>query len=102
MRTLADHSIVYVTEMRDPDCLEVHISPNVATYEHHAQRRVAASVMFEIAAKMAEKGNCTILHLANVAGCKDDTEPLLADYPLLPFQWERLCRGFKETFLLTP
>jgi len=59
-----------------------------------------AGVYFEIAAKYAEKVGGTIIQQANVAGCRTlEGQLLLAEYPLLPLSYDRICNGFKELLL---
>ena len=87
----------------DEASLILRLEPTISVYSHHAGKRVAAGVYFEIAAKYAEKVNGTIIQLANVAGCKNEgagvATLLLAQYPSLPLQWESICNGFREVLL---
>ena len=67
--------------------------------EHHAGRRIAGAVMFEIAAKYAEKVNGTITHLANVGDCAaEKVDHTLARYPLEHLDWARVCVGFRSVW----
>lgn len=83
--------------------LDLSISPSISQYEHHAMKRIAAGVYFEIAAKYAEKVNGTIEQRANVSGCRvgpDQVSGLrLAAYPDQPLSYERICAGFQQLFL---
>ena len=101
MRNLPDEgTTVYATF--GPSALELHINPAVSHYAQHLDKRVAASVYFEIAAKYAEKVGGTIIQRANVVGClnSDYTKPserTLAQYPDVPMLWQNVCPGFQET-----
>lgn len=81
--------------------LHIELAPAVSAYQHHAQRRIAAGVYFEIACKYAEKVDGRIVQLSNVAGCSEGlmTERLLAQYPEIPMRWENVCRGFRAVIL---
>ena len=84
----------------DSNLLQLNIQPAVSTYLQHAEKRLAASVYFEIAAKYAEKVNGTIVQYANVTGCLDPlrTERRLAAYPHEPLLFVHVCPGFQELF----
>ena len=83
------------------DALNLSLSPAISTYDHHAGKRIAAGVYFEIAAKYAEKVGGTIVQLSNVVGCQADgtRQLLLAEYPLVPLEFKRICNGFKAVLL---
>jgi len=85
----------------DADALRLWCVPVIHHYAQHAQRRMAASVYFEVAAKYAEKVHGTITQHQNVAGCTaDGTRSLVvARYPNLPLRWDRICAGFREALL---
>lgn len=87
--------------LADAGNLRLELSPAVSAYEHHAQRRIAAGVYFEIAAKYAEKVGGRIVQLSNVAGCAQGgtTERTLAQYPEMPMLWENVCPGFRAAIL---
>lgn len=81
------------------DNLRLEIAPTVSQYIHHAEKRIAAGVYFEIAAKYAEKCDGQIKQLSNVQGCTEGgvAEHVLAVYPSMPLMWEQVCKGFQET-----
>ena len=83
--------------------LILRLDPTVSVYSHHAGKRIAAGVYFEIAAKYAEKVGGTIIQRANVVGCKEEgagvADLVLAQYPNLPLQWGSICNGFREVLL---
>ena len=102
-RDLPDEgTTVFAKFLSDGSELELSISPSVSNYDQHAQKRLAAGVYFEIAAKYAEKVGGSITQLSVVAGCKDTLEPanhVAAQYPEHPLLFEGVCPGFRETFL---
>jgi hypothetical protein len=82
--------------------LELNILPAISVFAHHHGKRIAASVYFEIAAKYAEKVGGEIIQRATVIGCKTGDhaqELLLAHYPVLPMNFEKICPGFREVLL---
>lgn len=80
---------------------DLNISPSISSYSQHLGKRITASVYFEIAAKYAEKVGGEIIQRATVVGCKDtDVAGLLvARYPSMPMNFERVCRGFQDVLL---
>jgi hypothetical protein len=86
--------------MRD-GCLHLRLSPVIHHYEQHSRVRVTAGVSFELAAKYAEKVGGVITQHQNVSGCTayESRRLVLAEYPALPLQWERVCAGFREVLL---
>jgi hypothetical protein len=82
--------------------LELNISPAISVFAHHHGKRLAASVYFEIAAKYAEKVGGEIIQRATVVGCKSGDNPqelVVASYPHLPMDFERICPGFRAVLL---
>jgi len=82
--------------------LELNISPAISVFAHHHGKRLAASVYFEIAARYAEKVDGRVVQRATVVGCKAGESPqelIIAQYPELPMNFERICNGFRETLL---
>lgn len=103
-RSIAEEqTIVRAIMGSDFNALRLELSPSVSHYSHHAEKRIASGVYFEIAAKYAEKVNGTIKQLSNVVGCVEGgvAEHILAQYPDIPMLWERVCPGFRETILGT-
>ena len=92
---------VRATLAAESNLLRVELSPTVSHYSHHADKRIAGGVYFEIAAKYAEKVGGRITQLSNVAGCTEGgvAEHVLAHYPETPLLWEMVCPGFRETIL---
>lgn len=82
------------------DELELVIGPAISEAAHHAQKRRAAGVYFEIACKYAEKVGGTITQKANVEGCMEGalTSRVLARYPDEPMDFEKVCNGFRAAF----
>ena len=85
----------------ESNSLRLELTPSVSQYAHHAEKRVASGVYFEIAAKYAEKVGGRITQLSNVSGCTEGgvSEHVLAHYPETPLLWEQVCPGFRETIL---
>ena len=84
------------------ESLELNISPAISVFAHHAGKRIAASVYFEIAAKYAEKVGGEIIQRATVVGCKNGDHPqelVIARYPSLPMSFDRICSGFRAVLL---
>lgn len=84
------------------DHLTLTISPAVSTFMGHLNKRHAAGVVFEIAAKYAERVQGTIIEHANVVGCKPSlevSERLLAVYPDTHLDFLQLCPGWQATFM---
>jgi hypothetical protein len=84
------------------ETLELNISPAISVFAHHAGKRLAAGICFEIAAKYAEKVGGQILQRATVVGCKSgerSQELLIANYPGLPMSFDRICTGFQTVLL---
>ena len=86
-----------------PDRLSVSLMPSVTTWEGHHHKRLAAGVMFEIAAKYHERvgGRLTQAGI-NVPACQVETggmvRTLLEDGEHGYF-WERCCPGWQAVFL---
>jgi len=84
------------------DALELSISPAISSFDHHAGKRIAAGIYFEIAARYAEKVGGIVIQRATVEGCtmgESTKELLLASYPSMPLSFDRICNGFRETIL---
>ena len=78
--------------------LQMKISPSITTQEHHAERRIAAGVMFSIAAAYAEKVGGTIRQHANIQPCTllpGIADLVVAEYPMQRIDWTNVCHGFR-------
>lgn len=89
-----------VSAHQEGDALVLTLAPVVASFEGHAHKRIAASVMYEIACRYAQKVNGTITQEAiNVAECRlEGPTRTLAVYPETRFDYSMLCAGFREAF----
>lgn len=87
-----------VTAMIQADSLSLAISPTVTSMAEHSHKRLAASVYFEIAARVAEKTDGKITQHSNIGQCVQDgvTQKVLAQYPQHPLDWQKICVGFAE------
>ena len=87
-----------VTATIQNDALHLQISPTVSMMSHHSNKRIAASVYFEIAAKYAEKVDGKVTQMSNIGACIEDgvSAKVLAQYPDMPLSFERACIGFQE------
>src|SRR5262249_32959910 len=96
-----ERTLVKAILQPDANSLRLELSPAVSHYDHHAAKRIASGIYFEIAAKYAERVGGTITQLSNVVGCVEGgvAEHVLAHYPYMPMMWERVCPGFRETIL---
>ena len=98
-RTLEDG--LMVTAYAADDALILSLSPSVASWDGHAEKRVAASCMFEMATRYAEKVNGTIIQagitvpLCQTEGTHTRT---LAVYPETRFDYKMLCPGWRAAF----
>lgn len=84
---------------------EATIAPSISNFDHHLGKRITAGVYFEIAAKYAEKVNGEIVQRATVVGCKDTAQGtglVLARYPSMPMNFDRVCAGFQQVLLADP
>ncbi len=87
-----------VTATIQDDALHLQISPTISMMSHHSNKRIAASVYFEIAAKYAEKVDGTVTQMSNIGACVADgvSSKVLAVYPDSPLDWGKICVGFAE------
>lgn len=100
-RVIPEEGTVVNASLSDQS-LELNLSPAISVFAHHIGKRVAASVYFEIAAKYAEKVGGEIIQRATVVGCKSGDHPqelVLARYPNMPMNFERICPGFRAVLL---
>jgi hypothetical protein len=98
---LEEGTLVQALLVPESNVLRLELSPSISQYMHHADKRIAGGVYFEIAAKYAEKVGGRIVQLSNVSGCVEGgvAEHLLAHYPEMPMLWDKVCPGFRETIL---
>lgn len=86
-----------ITMRRGPDEVILSISPSVITYDHHLNKRITASIYFEIAAKYAEKVGGEIRQLGRIYTCWSNLPQVMASYPSQPLKdWSTICHGFRE------
>src|SRR5688572_30356465 len=64
-----EETFVKAILLPEANSLRLELYPSVSQYVHHAQKRIAGGVYFEIAAKYAEKVGGRIIQLSNVSGC---------------------------------
>ena len=85
----------------DSGSLMLTLRPGVHTHADHATRRLAASVMFEIAWRYAEKVNGEVWQVANIQKCREERGEtvMIARFPLQPFKWDDVCPGFQAVIL---
>jgi hypothetical protein len=83
--------------------LEVGINPLITLLEHHAHKRTAAGIMFEISARYAEKVDGEVWQAGvNVPECqKDGMRHLIAKYPEQRMDFNLVCMGWQGVFLAT-
>lgn len=87
-----------VTATIQAEALHLQITPTISMMSHHSDKRIAASVYFEIAAKYAEKVAGKVTQMSNIGACVEDgiSAKILAQYPDMPLSFERACIGFQE------
>lgn len=78
--------------------LDLSLVPAICIYTQHANKRIAASIYFEIAARYAEKVGGEVLQKATVPECRPvgGHGLVIARYPSLPLTFENVCRGFQS------
>lgn len=95
-------TVVSVNVRPHEHALVINLNPVVGNWDHHAGKRNAAGIMFEIAARYAEKVNGTVYQTGiNVPECKEDSPGThhLATYPVTRLDFEKVCAGFQRVFL---
>lgn len=91
-----------VTAFMEEDRLILNLQPAISTQLHHVNKRIAASIYFEIAAKVAERVGGRIVQMSTGSpGCTRDgvTQIVVAEYPDSPMLFEKVCPGFQAVFL---
>lgn len=89
-----------ITSYMTEDSLIFALTPPVASMEGHEHKRLAASCMYEMACRYAQKVNGRIEQFAiNVYPClTEGTTRVLANYPETRFDYSQLCPGFQTAF----
>lgn len=79
----------------------MYLQPPVGIWTDHLLKRDGAGIMFEMAAKFAEKTNAYVQQEGiNVFECRASGMTLLiADYPHMPMSFEKVCPGWQAVFL---
>lgn len=87
-----------VTATIQADALHLQINPSISMMAHHSDKRLAAGVYFEIAARYAEKTDGKITQMSNIGACIEDgiSQKVLAVYPDHPLDFNKICVGFQE------
>ena len=80
--------------------IRISQQPSIGVYSAHS-RRITTGVYFEIAAKYAEQVDGEIVQWQTVEGCNEGQmgPRKIANYPLEPLTYDRVCNGFKELLL---
>ena len=87
--------------------LVVWLSPSITSNSGHAHHRMSGGIMFEIAAKYAEKVNGIISQHGLVVPCQRELQPdhpnynhqPIAIYPETPLMYPNICPGFRDLFV---
>lgn len=89
-----------VTSYMTESLLIFALSPAVGSMEGHEHKRIAASVMYEMACRYAQKVNGQIEQFGiNVPQCMGaGNARTLASYPATRFDYSQLCPGFRAAF----
>lgn len=77
------------------------LAPAVSSMGGHEHKRIAASIMYEMAARYAEKVNGIVTQEGiNVTECRHEglSVRTLAVYPESRLAFELLCQGFRSVF----
>lgn len=103
-RRLVEEEQASIAAYATREGLLLSISPPVSSLAGHANKRIAASVMYEIAARYAEKVDGTIQQEGiNVAACQLEGQGgaarVLAAYPESRLDFRQLCVGWRSVFL---
>ena len=96
---------VWVQLLTGQGRMEIGLEPSINNWAGHHDKRNAAGIMFEIAARYAEKVGGTVEQTGiNVLECKDSpniSKRFLGKYPEGRMEFSRCCPGFQEVFLGT-
>lgn len=101
-RALTDEETAVMASFRS-SYLNLSIEPAITVGDHHDPKRLAAGVMFEIAARYAQKVNGQVYQRAQISECREPerVDPggrgvLVASYPEMPLRYEALCHGWQR------
>lgn len=92
----------WVTVRLDPQRVVLNVYPPVGSLADHSQQRLAAALMFKVAAYIAEDSGGDVVQEASVGHClveRGKSSILIARYPGLPLRFEHVCPGFREVFV---
>lgn len=101
MRSIEEEQTAVIANLME-DGLLLSLTPAVASMAGHHDKRIAASVMYEMAARYAEKVNGVVQQEGiNVPECRDPehVHRTLAVYPDTRLDFAMLCPGFRVVFL---
>ncbi len=95
-----DGQLVTVRAQVVGDKLNLSLMPTI-TEANARHGRVSGGVYMEIACRVAEKCNSTIVQASNIGECIENGTrmKLLAEYPETPLQWDKVCLGFQRAIL---
>lgn len=82
------------------DRLNLSLDPRI-TEADPRHGRVSGGVYMEIACKVAEKCNASIVQHSNIGACIENSDRVktLAVYPDQPLDWAAVCSGFQRSIL---
>ncbi len=92
----------WVTVSFDSQRIVLNVHPPVGSLADHSRQRLAAALMFKVAAFLAEDAGGDIIQEASVGHClveRGRSSILIASYPDAPLRFEAVCPGFREVFL---
>jgi hypothetical protein len=92
----------WVTVRLDPQRVVLNVYPPVGSLADHSQQRLAAALMFKVAAYIAEDADGDVVQEASVGHClveRGKSSILIARYPAMPLRFEHVCPGFREVFV---
>lgn len=75
------------------------IYPSISMYAQHRDKRLAASVLFEVAARYAQHVNGEVVQRGLVGGCRPSGtatgDVVIARYPHVHLEHAAICTGFQ-------
>lgn len=95
-----DGQLVTVKAQVVGDKLNLSLQPTI-TEAAPRHGRLSGGVYFEIACRVAEKCNSSIVQASNIGDCIENGTrmKLLAEYPDHPMDWAVVCVGFQRSIL---